>query len=107
MKMPKGATLINTARPEVVHEAETLELFSARPDFSYLSDVPQKNAEEAKVLAGNKFTKRVIFTKRKMGAQTLAALAHASFEQLSMKEDQLCHARSAQRLSSAPVETLE
>jgi len=73
MKMPKGATLINTARPEVVHEAEMLEVLSARPDFCYLSDVPPKNAEEVKALVGDKFTKRVIFTKKKMGAQTLEA----------------------------------
>ena len=60
-----------------------------------------KNAEEAKALVGDKFTKRVIFTKGKMGAQTLEALVHASFEQPSVKEDELCHPRLAQRLSSA------
>merc|ERR1712107_593750 len=65
--------LLNTARPEVVHEAEMLEVLSARPDFCYLSDVPPKNAEEVKALVGDKFTKRVIFTKKKMGAQTLEA----------------------------------
>merc|ERR1712151_1157335 len=32
-KMPKGGTLINTARQEVVHEAEMLEVLKERPDF--------------------------------------------------------------------------
>merc|ERR1719265_555119 len=47
-KMPKNATLINTARPEVVHEAEMLELINERKDFCYLSDVPPKNADDVK-----------------------------------------------------------
>eukprot|EP00408_Alexandrium_pacificum_P066207 CAMPEP_0171171812 /NCGR_PEP_ID=MMETSP0790-20130122/9404_1 /TAXON_ID=2925 /ORGANISM="Alexandrium catenella, Strain OF101" /LENGTH=317 /DNA_ID=CAMNT_0011636665 /DNA_START=75 /DNA_END=1028 /DNA_ORIENTATION=- len=72
-KMPKGGTLINTARQEVVHEAELLEVFKERADFCYLCDVAPKNAEEIKALVGDKFMKRVIFTKKKMGAQTLEA----------------------------------
>mmetsp|Transcript_49287 Transcript_49287/g.107268 ORF Transcript_49287/g.107268 Transcript_49287/m.107268 type:complete len:318 (+) Transcript_49287:62-1015(+) len=72
-KMPKGGTLINSARPEVVHEAELLEMFKERPDFCYLSDVVPKNAEDVKAAVGDKYGKRVIFTKKKMGAQTLEA----------------------------------
>eukprot|EP00747_Dinoflagellata_sp_TGD_P139168 gnl/TRDRNA2_/TRDRNA2_175869_c0_seq4.p1 gnl/TRDRNA2_/TRDRNA2_175869_c0~~gnl/TRDRNA2_/TRDRNA2_175869_c0_seq4.p1 ORF type:complete len:313 (-),score=105.83 gnl/TRDRNA2_/TRDRNA2_175869_c0_seq4:342-1280(-) len=72
-KMPKGGTLINTARPEVVHEAEMLELIKERSDFCYLSDVPPKNSDEIKKAVGDGFGKRVIFTKKKMGAQTLEA----------------------------------
>jgi len=72
-KMPKGGTLINTARQEVVHEAELLEVFKERPDFCYLCDVAPKNAEAVKALVGDKYMKRVIFTKKKMGAQTLEA----------------------------------
>uniref|UniRef100_A0A7S2F683 3-phosphoglycerate dehydrogenase n=1 Tax=Alexandrium andersonii TaxID=327968 RepID=A0A7S2F683_9DINO len=72
-KMPKGGTLINTARQEVVHEAELVEVLKERPDFCYLCDVAPKNAEEIKALVGDKFMKRVIFTKKKMGAQTLEA----------------------------------
>merc|ERR1712060_967464 len=33
MKLPKGGALINTARVEVVHEAELLEVFKEKPDF--------------------------------------------------------------------------
>merc|ERR1712174_165674 len=72
-KMPKGGTLINTARPEVVNEADMLELLKERPDFCYLADVVPKNADDIKALVGDKFMKRVIFTKKKMGAQTLEA----------------------------------
>merc|ERR1712045_4669 len=72
-KMPKGGTLINTARQEVVHEAELLEVLKERSDFCYLSDVKPKNAEEIKEFVGDKYMKRVIFTQKKMGAQTLEA----------------------------------
>merc|ERR1711993_83360 len=78
-KMPEGGTLINTAREEVIHEAELLEVLKERPDFCYLADVAPKNAEEIKTLVGDKFMKRVIFTKKKMGAQTLEANNNAGF----------------------------
>ncbi|CAE8611794.1 unnamed protein product [Polarella glacialis] len=76
MKMPKGGTLINTARCEVVHEADMVEVFKARQDFCYLCDVApdDKAAKEAMTAAvGDKFGKRLIFTAKKMGAQTLEA----------------------------------
>jgi len=73
MKMPKGGTLINTARMEVVHEAQMLEVLKEKPDFCYLCDVGFKAQEEAKAIAGDKYGKRVIFTKKKMGAQTIEA----------------------------------
>jgi D-3-phosphoglycerate dehydrogenase len=72
-KLPKGGTLINTARPEVVNEAELLEVLKERPDFCYLSDVAPKNAAAVKEFIGDKYGKRVIFTAKKMGAQTLEA----------------------------------
>mmetsp|Transcript_27223 Transcript_27223/g.47237 ORF Transcript_27223/g.47237 Transcript_27223/m.47237 type:complete len:319 (-) Transcript_27223:40-996(-) len=71
--MPKGGTLINTARQEVVHEAEMIELLKERPDFCYLCDVAPKNLEEMKAAVGDKWMKRLIVTKKKMGAQTLEA----------------------------------
>jgi D-3-phosphoglycerate dehydrogenase len=73
MKLPKGGTLINTARVEVVHEAELLEVLKERADFCYLSDVAPKNEAAVKEVVGDKYMKRVIFTKKKMGAQTLEA----------------------------------
>ncbi|CAK0855770.1 unnamed protein product [Prorocentrum cordatum] len=73
LKMPKGGTLINTARMEVVHEGQMLEVLKERPDFCYLCDVGFKAQEEAKAIVGDKYMKRVIFTKKKMGAQTIEA----------------------------------
>jgi len=72
-KMPKGGTLINTARQEVVHEGQMLEVLKERPDFCYLCDVGFNAQEEAKAIVGDKYMKRVIFTKKKMGAQTIEA----------------------------------
>merc|ERR1712190_562343 len=69
-KLPKGGTLINTARVEVVHEAELLEVLKERSDFVYLSDVAPKNKDKVKELLGDKFDKRCVFTAKKMGAQT-------------------------------------
>eukprot|EP00930_Biecheleria_cincta_P016081 TRINITY_DN131_c1_g1_i6.p1 TRINITY_DN131_c1_g1~~TRINITY_DN131_c1_g1_i6.p1 ORF type:complete len:169 (-),score=32.47 TRINITY_DN131_c1_g1_i6:98-604(-) len=73
LKMPRGGTLISTARHEVVHEGEILEVFKERPDFCYLSDVCPKNADAIKNVLGDSYMKRAIFTKKKMGAQTLEA----------------------------------
>merc|ERR1712217_934922 len=73
MEMPKGAALINTARAEVIHEDDMLEVLKARPDFCYLCDVAPKKAKEMTEAVGDAFGKRVIFTKKKMGAQTLEA----------------------------------
>merc|ERR1712190_704606 len=75
--MPKGGTLINSARPEVVNEDDMVQMLKTRPDFCYLSDVPVKKAEEMKTAVGDKYMKRLIFTKKKMGAQTLEATNNA------------------------------
>ncbi|HAQ64769.1 MAG TPA: 3-phosphoglycerate dehydrogenase [Bacteroidales bacterium] len=67
--MPKGATLVNTARKEVIDEEGLLAIFEERPDFRYLSDIePGCKAEVAE-----KYTGRFFFTPKKMGAQTSEA----------------------------------
>ncbi|MDO9511588.1 MAG: NAD(P)-dependent oxidoreductase [Bacteroidales bacterium] len=67
--MPKGATLVNTARKEVIDEAGLLTMFTERPDFRYLSDIePAIKAELA-----DKFAGKFFFTPKKMGAQTSEA----------------------------------
>ena len=66
--LPKGATLVNTARAEVVHEAELLALFSERSDLKYVTDV-EPGAETHKAL-NEKFAGRYYCTPKKMGAQT-------------------------------------
>lgn len=71
--MPKGATLVNTARKEVINEEELLRVFEERPDFRYLSDIePDAKAEFAEKFAG-----RYFFTPKKMGAQTSEANVNA------------------------------
>lgn len=71
--MPKGAVLVNTARKEVVHEADLLRIFDARPDFGYVSDV----APDCVADIAAKFPGRFYFTPKKMGAQTEEANVNA------------------------------
>jgi D-3-phosphoglycerate dehydrogenase len=72
-RMPKGATLVNTARKEVIDEDGLLKAFEARPDFKYLSDIePDCKADVAEKYAG-----RYFFTPKKMGAQTSEANINA------------------------------
>jgi D-3-phosphoglycerate dehydrogenase len=72
-KMPKGATLVNTARKEVIEEESLLKMFSERPDFKYVSDIePDCKAE---IVA--KYPGRFFFSPKKMGAQTSEANINA------------------------------
>jgi D-3-phosphoglycerate dehydrogenase len=72
-KMPKGATLVNTARKEVIDEVSLVKLFDEREDFKYVSDIAPDNANELV----EKFPGRVYFTPKKMGAQTAEANINA------------------------------
>lgn len=72
-KMPKGALLVNTARKEVINEADLVKVFEARPDFKYVSDVEPGNKEELSA----KFADRYYATPKKMGAQTSEANINA------------------------------
>jgi len=67
--MPKGATLINTARKEVVDEESLLQMFAQRTDFKFVSDVEP----DCKGLIAEKFSGRFYFTPKKIGAQTSEA----------------------------------
>jgi len=72
-KMPKGATLVNTARKEVICEDGLLKTFAERADFRYISDIePACKAEIAEKFAGKFF-----FTPKKIGAQTEEANINA------------------------------
>ena len=71
--MPKGAMLINTARKEVINEADLLKVMEERADFRYMSDVMPGNHA---VLA-EKFPGRYFSTPKKMGAQTAEANINA------------------------------
>lgn len=71
--MPKGATLVNTARKEVIDEDGLLKVFENRPDFKYLSDIEPDN----KAVIAEKYSGRYFFTPKKMGAQTSEANINA------------------------------
>jgi D-3-phosphoglycerate dehydrogenase len=66
MSMPEGATLVNTARKEVINENDLLRVFADRPDFRYISDIAPDCAGDI-VTA---YPGRYFFTPKKMGAQT-------------------------------------
>lgn len=72
-KMPKGATLVNTARKEVIDEAGLLKALEERTDLKYVTDVAPDNLEEMKEKCGL----RVFATPKKMGAQTAEANINA------------------------------
>lgn len=72
-KMPKGATLVNTARKEVIDEAGLEKALEERPDLKYVTDVAPDNLEALK----EKFGLRVFATPKKMGAQSAEANVNA------------------------------
>ena len=71
--MPQGATLINTARKEVVCEDSLKKAFAERDDFIYISDIAPDCAEEI----AEHYEGRFFFTPKKMGAQTSEANINA------------------------------
>ena len=72
-QMPKGAILVNTARKEVINEAELIKLMEERTDIKYVTDImPVANDEFASKFAGRYFS-----TPKKMGAQTAEANINA------------------------------
>ncbi len=72
-KMPAGATLVNTARKEVIDEDDLLKVFSKRDDFVYISDIAPDCSD--KII--KEFDSRAFFTPKKMGAQTSEANVNA------------------------------
>ena len=72
-KMPKGATLVNTARKEVIDEEGLMKALEDRPDLKYVTDVMPDNYEALR----EKFGLRVFATPKKMGAQTAEANMNA------------------------------
>lgn len=71
--LPKGAMMVNTARKEVINEAEMVQFMQARPDFKYITDIVPGNDAEMK----EKFPCRYFSTPKKMGAQTSEANINA------------------------------
>ena len=73
MSMPKGATLVNTARKEVIDEAGLMKAMEERDDLKYITDVAPEAASEY----AEKFGKRYFATPKKMGAETAEANINA------------------------------
>ena len=73
MSMPKGATLVNTARKEVIDEAGLAKAMEERDDLKYITDVAPEVASEY----AEKFGKRYFATPKKMGAETAEANINA------------------------------
>ncbi len=72
-KMPKGATLVNTARKEVIDEEGLRKALEDRPDLKYVADVMPDNY----AVLQEAFGPRVFATPKKMGAQTAEANVNA------------------------------
>lgn len=72
-RMPSPACLVNTARAEVINEADLLQMFIDRKDFVYLTDVEPANKSEIE----EGFKARYFATPKKMGAQTEEANINA------------------------------
>jgi D-3-phosphoglycerate dehydrogenase len=71
--MPEGATLVNTARKEVIDENGLKRMFTERKDFRYLTDIAPDIVEELAASFGD----RLFCTPKKMGAQTAEANLNA------------------------------
>ena len=71
-KMPKNGVLVNTARKEVINEAELLKLMAERTDLKFVTDIKPDSSNEFAAFEGRYFT-----TPKKMGAQTAEANTNA------------------------------
>lgn len=71
--MREGATLVNTARKEVIDEAGLMKALEERQDLKYVCDVAPDNYDELR----GRFGLRVFATPKKMGAQTAEANVNA------------------------------
>lgn len=71
-KMKKGGVLVNTARKEVINEAELVKLMSEREDLKFVTDIMPDAHEDFAQFEGRYFA-----TPKKMGAQTAEANINA------------------------------
>ena len=72
-RLPKNGILVNTARKEVINEAELIQLMDDRTDLKYITDI----MPVANEVFGAKFPGRYFSTPKKMGAQTAEANINA------------------------------
>jgi D-3-phosphoglycerate dehydrogenase len=81
--MPKGATLVNTARKEVIDEEGLLKAMTEREDLKYATDIAAGNQAELDEKLGT----RVFATAKKMGAETAEANVNAGLAAASQIVD--------------------
>lgn len=72
-RMPTGGCLVNTARKEIINEAELDKALTDRTDIKYITDIAAVHQAEL----DEKFGKRVFATPKKMGAETSEANLNA------------------------------
>ena len=81
--MPAGGCLLNTARKEIINEAELVKALTDRPDLKYITDI----AADCQAELNEKFGKRVFATPKKMGAETAEANVNAGLAAASQIVD--------------------
>lgn len=72
-RMRKGGILVNTARKEVINEADLIRVMTERADLRYVSDLMLDAHDEAVGKLGDRY----FATPKKMGAQTAEANINA------------------------------
>lgn len=83
--MPKGGTLVNTARKEVIDEEGVLKALTEREDLKYITDIAGGMQEELNEKLGS----RVFATPKKMGAETAEANINAGLAAANQVVDYL------------------
>jgi D-3-phosphoglycerate dehydrogenase len=68
-----GSIIVNTARKEVINEADLVQIMEEKPGIKYMSDLTPDNEAEFE----QKFPGRFFFTPKKAGAQTAEANLNA------------------------------
>lgn len=72
-RMLPNATLVNTARKDLINDADLLRVFNEREGFKYITDIAPSNNDELL-----RFGKRYFATPNKIGAETAEANANAA-----------------------------
>ncbi|HCY00863.1 MAG TPA: 3-phosphoglycerate dehydrogenase [Bacteroidales bacterium] len=72
-RLPEHGIIINTARKEVMNEADLVRIMNEKPKFKYATDIAADNQAELV----EKFGARVLASAKKMGAQTSEANVNA------------------------------
>lgn len=77
--MPEGATIINTARKEIIDEQELSQAMAERGDIKYITDIA--SSEHGSLVEA--YGKRVFATSKKIGAETEEANINAGLASAS------------------------